>query len=255
MGRRGQSRTQQGPGGLHTSHQDTSSGHSKPDHVPLAMWDFNHCDPKRCSGKKMERKGLIFGLRVGQKFPGVVVTPNGKLPVSPADAHLVVGGGVAVVECSWARLSEVPFTRIGGPCERLLPYLIATNPVNYGKPLRLNCVEAIAACLCITGKEEQARDIMSHFSWGEAFFDVNRELLDLYASCTDSADVQTKQEEWMEKLEKEYTDRRKAGSDEDADADDDSEQDDGLATYTTDRLGNRVRIQPVTSQGQGAAIE
>lgn len=42
--------------------------------VPVAMWDFDHCDPKRCSGKKLSRHGLINSLRVGQRFRGVVIT-------------------------------------------------------------------------------------------------------------------------------------------------------------------------------------
>lgn len=95
--------------------------------VDLAMWDFNHCDPKRCSGKRMARVGVMRSLKVGQKFSGIVVTPNGKIPVSPADREVVEAGGTAVVECSWARVSEIPFSKIGGKCERLLPYLIAVS--------------------------------------------------------------------------------------------------------------------------------
>jgi hypothetical protein len=60
-----------------------SSGGKFP--IPLAMWvypgnlsthmqDFNHCDPKRCSGKKLERAGVIKSLRIGQKCRGVVIT-------------------------------------------------------------------------------------------------------------------------------------------------------------------------------------
>lgn len=37
-----------------------------------------------------------------------------------------------------------------------VPFLIATNPVNYGKPWRLNCVEALAAGFYITGHDDWA---------------------------------------------------------------------------------------------------
>jgi len=36
--------------------------------------DFDHCDPRRCSGKKLSRLGLITELRVGSKFRGIVVS-------------------------------------------------------------------------------------------------------------------------------------------------------------------------------------
>ncbi|KAJ1052625.1 hypothetical protein FZC28_6652g2140 [Saccharomyces cerevisiae] len=88
--------------------------------VKLAMWDFDHCDPKRCSGKKLERLGLIKSLRVGQKFQGIVVSPNGKGVVCPDDLEIVEQHGASVVECSWARLEEVPFNKIGELNKELL---------------------------------------------------------------------------------------------------------------------------------------
>jgi len=55
----------------------------------------------------------------------------------------------------------------------IVPYLIATNPVNYGKPWKLNCVEALAACFYITGFDEYGDELLSKFKWGHAFRKVN----------------------------------------------------------------------------------
>ncbi|KAK9369221.1 hypothetical protein V1509DRAFT_620086 [Lipomyces kononenkoae] len=183
--------------------------------VKTAMWDFDHCDPKRCSGKKLARLGLIRSLRVGQKFQGVVISPNGKIPVSPCDRELLEEHGAAVVECSWARVQEIPWSRIGGRHERLLPYLIATNPVNYGRPWKLNCVEAIAAAFAITGHRDWAEEILSHFSWGHAFLKVNRDLLNNYCKCTDAESVIQAQNDWLDQIDKDYEEReaKKANGD------------------------------------------
>ena len=100
--------------------------------LDVAMWEFGQCDPKRCTGQKMARFGLCRQLAVSAFFPGVVLTPQGERSVSPEDHDAVVASGVCVVDCSWARLDDVPFNKLRGGQPRLLPFLIAANPVNYG---------------------------------------------------------------------------------------------------------------------------
>lgn len=56
----------------------------------------------------------------------------------------------------------------------LVPYLIATNQTNYGKPWRLNCVEALAAAFYITGFDLYAERLLGGFGWGGSFWKVNQ---------------------------------------------------------------------------------
>ncbi|KZF24701.1 DUF367-domain-containing protein [Xylona heveae TC161] len=193
---------------------DGSSSDGRPPYK-AACWDLGHCDPKRCSGKRLMRLGLMRDLHVGQKYAGVVVSPNAKKIVSPADKEILEAYGAAVVECSWARLKEVPFNRIGGKCERLLPYLVAANTVNYGRPWRLNCVEALAACYYICGHPDWAESILSHFSYGEAFLEINGSLLKRYAACETEEDVKKAEEVWLDKIEREYAENREEAQDDD----------------------------------------
>ncbi|KAG0126921.1 hypothetical protein HOY82DRAFT_580862 [Tuber indicum] len=176
-------------------------------------WDLGHCDRKRCSGQKLMREGLIRSMPLDKKFNGVVITPVGKTVVSPADKELMEKYGAAVVECSWARLADVPFHKIGGKCERLLPYLIAANTVNYGKPWRLNCAEALAACFVIGGHTDWAEQILEPFPYGGSFLEINGELLEKYAACADADDVKSAEAEWLDKLDKEYKESREGGED------------------------------------------
>ncbi|PPR01123.1 hypothetical protein CVT26_016065 [Gymnopilus dilepis] len=177
--------------------------------VPVAMWDFDHCDPRRCSGKKLSRLGLIKELRVGSRFRGVVVSPKGKQVISPSDREIILAGGLAVVECSWARLDDVPFNKIASPHERLLPYLLATNPTNYGKPWRLNCVEALAAAFYITGFDSYGEKLLSSFGWGGSFLEVNRQFLEKYKTCKTSDDINAMQDKIMKELEDSWNESRR----------------------------------------------
>ena len=155
--------------------------------------------------------GLMRELAVGQKFAGVVVSPNAKTVLSAADRDLLEQYGAAVVECSWVRIKEVPWGKIGGKCERLLPYLVAANSVNYGRPWRLNCAEALAATFFICGHEDWARDVLTHFSYGEPFLEINSQLLKRYAACANAEEVKRAEEAWLEKIEREYATNRTTG--------------------------------------------
>jgi pre-rRNA-processing protein TSR3 len=178
-----------------------------------ACWDLGHCDPKRCSGKKLMKLGLMRELSMGQRHSGVIISPNAKRTISPADRELMEPYGAAVVECSWARVKEVPWAKIGGQCERLLPYLVAANSVNYGKPWRLNCVEALGAAFYICGHPDWAEEVLSHFSYGQSFLEINSSILKRYAACADEEAIKKTEEAWMARLEKEYADNRADGVD------------------------------------------
>lgn len=166
--------------------------------VPLAMWDFEQCDPNACSGKKLYRCNALRLLKLQEPFAGVVLTPSATEVVSPADTDVVRQYGAAVVDCSWKELDAVPWSKMRMGAPRLLPLLIAANPVNYGRPSKLNCAEALAATLAIAGLEEDAHNVLAYFAWGESFFALNEELLAGYRGCRDAAEVAAFQERFVE---------------------------------------------------------
>ena len=53
--------------------EDEGATSSRPTYK-AACWDMGHCDPKRCSGKRLMKLGLMRELHVGQRHPGVIVS-------------------------------------------------------------------------------------------------------------------------------------------------------------------------------------
>lgn len=165
-----------------------------------------------------------------------MLTPVGKRTVSPEDRPIVEAMGVAVVDCSWAKLNETPFERMKSPNPRLLPFLVAANPINYGKPCKLSCVEAIAATLIITGFKQEAIWYLSKFSWGHAFIELNDELLERYSQCKDSKDVLEVQNLYLaeaqsEKMKQRETDWPSTSS---SSADEEKEEDEQKPSCSAD---------------------
>lgn len=126
--------------------------------------------------------------------------------VSANDYQIIAKYGVAVVDCSWARLHETPFHKLQHRKSkknlRLLPYLVAANPVNYGHPSKLSCVEALAAAMYIAGFKEVGDLYMSKFNWGPTFIRLNQELLDGYAECKTGAEIVAFQNQYLDQLGK-----------------------------------------------------
>ena len=71
--------------------------------------------------------------------------------VSRDDYDLIVKSGMCVIDCSWNKIETITQTY---DHERILPYLLASNNVNYGVPFQLSCAEALAAGLFLAGFEE-----------------------------------------------------------------------------------------------------
>jgi pre-rRNA-processing protein TSR3 len=163
--------------------------------VPLYLYHAGQCDPKKCSGKKLARFNLLKMVGLGRVPPGVVLlNPLAERALSRRD----VVSGFLILDCSW-EYAERMFVRLEGRVlvHRALPYLLAANPVNFGKPFRLSTVEAFAAALYIVGEQEQAVELLGKFKWGHVFLELNRVLLEDYAAAEDSEGVVRVQRKYM----------------------------------------------------------
>jgi pre-rRNA-processing protein TSR3 len=118
----------------------------------------------------------------------IVLSPYANKSISPADVEIATRYGITVIDGSWNQIqASDKYFRKGTP--RALPFLIAANPVNYGKPTKLNCAEALAATLWILGRKEEAEKLMFSFNYGNEFFNINYERLEGYANCETSSQI------------------------------------------------------------------
>jgi len=154
--------------------------------IPLYSYRDNSCDPRKCTVKKLEKAGFLKIFSKISQIPRntLLLDPTAEQALSPADRFVK---SITVLDCSWVVLDTgaVRSWRI----RRALPFLVAANPVNFGKPCKLSSVEALAAALYIVGEKERAAELLSKVNWGIRFLEVNEEPLRLYAEAKDSTDV------------------------------------------------------------------
>jgi pre-rRNA-processing protein TSR3 len=118
----------------------------------------------------------------------IVLNPFSEIAFSPADRGRLADFGVAALDCSWEHAQKVLSKQVRGT-SRCLPVLIAGNPVNFGKATKLTTAEAIAAALYIAGYSEAAMRVLSIFTWGQTFLQLNGNLLKAYAGARDSKEI------------------------------------------------------------------
>ena len=117
-----------------------------------------------------------------------MLNPLSKIAFSPADRERIENFGLAALDFSWEHAEKTLFKNVRGT-SRCLPYLIAGNPVNFGKPTKLSTVEALAAALYIAGFKEESNQLLSIYTWGHTFMELNNERLEKYAKAKDSTEV------------------------------------------------------------------
>lgn len=169
----------------------------KSNYISLHLYHTNQCDPKKCTGKKLARFKLANLHKTPHKLPSgaIFLNPMAQQALSPADNY---NRGIIVLDCSWEEVERIfPMLKRLRLEHRALPYLLAANPVNFGKPFKLGTVEAFAAALYILGHKKQAEDILSKFKWGYTFLELNREPLNSYSKASNSKEVVNIQDEFM----------------------------------------------------------
>ena len=159
--------------------------------VKLVVYDANEDDPKKCTAKKLHRFGYVFLEKKIRRLPyhAVLLNPFAEKSLSQEDQQIAKNHGLVALDCSWKTAEQsFEFLKIK-TTSRALPFLLAANPVNYGKPFQLSTLEAFAAALYIFGEVEHAKDILGIYTWGHHFLELNQEPLEDYRQARNSAEV------------------------------------------------------------------
>jgi pre-rRNA-processing protein TSR3 len=158
--------------------------------VRISIYHAAQDDPKKNTALRLKRRGLARIVTKTRFLPkrAIVLNPFGEIAFSPADRVRLEQFGLAALDCSWEQAEKVLGKHVKGT-SRCLPILVAGNPVNYGKLTKLTTAEAIAAALYIAGFKKESEELLSIFTWGYTFLELNSKYLELYASAKDSEEV------------------------------------------------------------------
>jgi pre-rRNA-processing protein TSR3 len=145
--------------------------------------------------------GLVELARAQRKIPtgSILLNPFSMKALSREDLSNARRGIVAL-DCSWEKAWEV-FSQVHMRTEgRVLPLLVAANPINYGRISKLTTAEALGASLYILGYKKEGEKILSKFKWGKTFLSLNGEILEAYAGAGSSKELLRIQREYFQEV-------------------------------------------------------
>jgi len=159
--------------------------------IRLYIYHMNEDDPKKCSAKKLHRFGFAKLEKNLKKIPkhAILLSPFAEKSLSREDFPIAEEVGILAVDCSWENAEERFQEFSKAYISRALPFVVAVNPVNYGKPFKLTTLEAFAAALYIIGKPDQASEILKIYNWGHHFLELNKQPLEDYRKAKNSTEV------------------------------------------------------------------
>lgn len=157
---------------------------AKPFPLKLHVLHLNQDDPKKCTARKLKKFGLvrIHGSLKTIPIQSIKLNPFSDTILSLSDRDTILLHGLTVIDCSWNEATRV-FKNIHLKNERRLGVdFLAANAINYAMPGKLSSVEALAAGLIITGFHDQSNYLLSKFTWGHTFLELNNRVIDEFKS-------------------------------------------------------------------------
>ena len=152
-------------------------------------------DPKKNTAVLSAKRGDITLHKKISSLPkrGIILEPLCGKVFGPEDHNMLTDrhGALVALDCSWKQIessveSVMRQTRL---IPRMLPLLLAANPVNWGKPGKLSTIEALAAVAYLTGNKDQSATMLGGFRWGQRFIELNYEPLEEYSVAKSSKEL------------------------------------------------------------------
>ena len=168
--------------------------------IGVHVYHAGQDDPRKNTALRLQKAGkarLFDDVRQAPKH-AVLLNPFAKKALSREDLDDMRKHGLLALDCSWKQAEEAFPALLGSTRSRALPFLVAANPINYGRPFVLSTAEAIGAALAIVGEARQARDVLSALPFGDLFLTLNKNPLEDYAKCETSAEVVAAQARYLD---------------------------------------------------------